>query len=260
MAVVVRRPPTMTPITMTATVRRGGMEVGEVVGGIVTTMTRTITEIRMTVIIGMVTDTEIVDAGGGDGPAAVVAGAILGAERTRTGAGRHEMTGAIAMATTGGGNGPDRGQGPRTTDEGRIETGTGIVAGRRAMVIRIAEAEEDAVGVRRTDGRIAMKVEGTKSDTAVVNKERQRATRLVGGIAVTMIRREDIATVPVRRPSVTVRQDRAAIEIEIATANVEEVGLGAGRLIKGREIRRKKAKGRRNVEYNKCSCGPGRRC
>ena len=74
-----------------------------------------------------------------------------------------------------------------------------------------------------------MKVEGTKSDTAVVNKERQRATRLVGGIAVTMIRREDIATVPVRRPSVTVRQGRAVIEIEIATANVEEVGLGAGR-------------------------------
>ena len=98
------------------------------------------------------------------------------------------MTGGIAMATTGGGNGQDRGQGPRTTDGGRIETGTGIVAGRRAMVIRIAEAEEDAVGVRRTDGRIVMKVEGTKSDTAVVNKERQRATKLAGGIAVTMIR------------------------------------------------------------------------
>ena len=187
MAVVVRRPPTMTPITMTATVR-GGMEEGEVVGGIETTTTRTITEIRMTVITGMATDTEIVDAGGGDGPAAVVAGAILGAERTRTGAGRHGMTGGIAMATTGGGNGPDRGQGPRMTDGGRIGTGTGIVAGRRAMVIRIAEAEEDAVGVRRTDGRIVMKVEGTKSDTAVVNKERQRATKLVGGIAVTMIR------------------------------------------------------------------------
>jgi len=187
MAVVARRPP-----TMTATVRRGGMEVAAVVGEIVTTTTRTITEIRMTVIIETATDTERADVGGEDGPAAVEAGAILGADQTRTGAGHHGMTGGIAMATTDGGNGPDRGQGLRTIDGGRIRIGTGMDAGHHARAIRIAEAEEDAVaaGVRRTGGRIviAMKVDDTKSDMSVANKERQRAMRLVGGIAVTMIR------------------------------------------------------------------------
>lgn len=249
------RPLTTTLITMIAIVCRGEM-VAAVVGGIVTTPTHTITEIRMTVIIAMATDTEIADAEVGDGPAAVEAEAeaeaILGADRTRTVVGHLGMSVGIGTATTVDGNGLDRGQGRRTTEGGRIvtgtETGTEMVADRHEMAIRIAEAGGDGVAARPTDERIAiaiaMKAEGTKNDSAAENRERQRAMRLVGGI-VTMIRQEGnvTATATARLLSVTER-----VEKEIAKGNVGGVDLEAGLAKKGRGIEWRKAKRKRNVE------------
>lgn len=239
-AVVARRPPTMTPITTIASVRRGGMEAAAVVGESVTTTTRTIIETPMIGIIGMATDTEMAEAEVEGGPAAVGAEVILVADRIRIGAGRLGMSVGNATATTAGGNdqGPDPGR--HTTEGGGI--GTEMAADLRAMVTRIAEAGGDGVAVRPTDGKI-----GIKNDTAAGNKERRRAMRLVGGIVATMIRQEDIAIVTdtARRLSVMVR-----VEKKIVRANVGGVDREADLGKEGREIELRKAKRRKNVENN----------
>lgn len=245
MAVVVaRRPPTMTPTTTIASVRRGGMEAAAVAGENVTTTTRTIIEIPMIGIIGMATDTEIAEAEVEGGPAEVGAEVILVADRIRIGAGRLGMSVGSATATTAGGNDQDPDPGRHTTEGGRI--GTEMVADRPAMATRIGEAGEDGVVVRLTDGKI-----GIKNDTAVGNKERRKAMRPVGGIVVIMIRQEGIVIVTVtvtdtaRRLSVM-----AMVKKGIVMANVGGVDREAGLGKEGREIEWRKAKRRKNVEYN----------
>ena len=245
-AAVARRLPTMIPTTTIASVRRGEMEAAAVVGEsvIVTTTitTRTIIEIPMIGIIEMATDTEIAEAEAEGGPAAVGAEVILAADRIKIGAGRLGMSVGIgnATATTAGGNDQDPGPG-RPTTEGR-GIGTEMVADLRAMAIRIAEAGGGGVVVRPTDGK-----SGIKNDTAAGNKERRRAMRLAGGIAVTMIRQGGIVIVTdtARRLSVMVRVKKG-----IGRANVGGVDREADLAKEEREIEWRKAKRRKNVEYN----------
>ena len=239
---VALRPPTMTPTTTIASVRRGEMEAAAAVGESVTTTSRTIIEIPMIGIIEMATDTEIAEAEAEGGPAAVGAEVILAADRIKIGAGRLEMSVGIgnATATTAGGNDQDPGPG-RPTTEGR-GIGTEMVADLRAMAIRIAEAGGGGVAVRPTDGK-----SGIKNDTAAGNKERRRAMRLAGGIAVTMIRQGGIVIVTdtARRLSVMVRVKKG-----IGRANVGGVDREADLAKEEREIEWRKAKRRKNVEYN----------
>ena len=241
---VTLRPPTMTPTTTIASVRRGEMEAAAAVGESVTTTTRTIIEIPMIGIIGMATDTEIAEAEVEGGPAEVGAEVILVADRIRTGAGRLGMSVGNATATTAGGNDQDPGR--HTTEGGGI--GTEMVADLPAMATRIGEAGEDGVVVRPTDGKI-----GIKNDTAAGNKERRKVMRLVGGIVVIMIRQEGnvivIVTVTVtdtaRRLSVMVMVKKGIVMANVGGVN-REAGLGK----EGREIEWRKAKRRKNVEYN----------
>lgn len=238
-AAAARRPPTMTPITMIASVRRGGIEAAAVVGEIVTTTTRTIIEIPMIGIIGMATDTEIAEAEVVEGgPAAVGAEVILVADRIRIGAGCLGMSVGNATATTAGGNDQDPGR--HATEGGGI--GTEIVADLRAMATKIAEAGGDGVAVRPTDGKIVI-----KNDTAAGNKERRRAMKLVGGIVVTMIRQKGIVivTVTAHRLSVVVRVKKGIVRANVGGVD-READLGK----EGREIEWRKAKRRKNVEYN----------
>ena len=218
------------------------MEAAAAGGESVTTTTRTIIEIPMIGIIGMATDTEIAEAEVEGGLAEVGAEVILVADRIRTGAGRLGMSVGNATATTAGGNDQDPGR--HATEGGGI--GTEIVADLRAMATKIAEAGGDGVAVRPTDGKI-----GIKNDTAAGNKERRKVMRLVGGIVVIMIRQEGnvIVTVTVtdtaRRLSVMVMVKKG-----IVMANVGGVEREAGLGKEGREIEWRKAKRRKNVEYN----------
>ena len=239
-----RRPPTMTPTTTIASVRRGEMEAAAVVGESVTTTTRTIIEIPMIGIIEMATDTEIAEAEAEDGPAAVGAEVILVADRIRIGAGLLGMSVGIGnvTATTVGGNDQDLGPGPgrHTTEGGGI--GTEMVADLRAMVTRIAEAGGGGVAFRPTDGKI-----GIKNDTVAGNKERRRAMRLAGGIVVTMNRQDGIVIVTDtgHRLSVMVRVKKGIVRANVGGVD-READLGKEK----REIEWRKTNRRKNVEYN----------
>jgi hypothetical protein len=110
------------------------------------------------------------------------------------------------------------------------------------MATKIAEAGGDGVAVRPTDGKI-----GIKNDTAAGNKERRRAMKLVGGIVVTMIRQKGIVivTVTAHRLSVVVRVKKGIVRANVGGVD-READLGK----EGREIEWRKAKRRKNVEYN----------